>query len=231
MERSRNWKFSKCHRPGPNRVNVKSLRGRHVFLKTKIIWIVPGIGNFPSVLYMRTCPKCGRDFSQDVFWTTSLKRHLARKNPCVKNVAVKTVGALDEIDVSVCLPVPTNIPNEEVAPWIFRRVFSVPGNVFFVKPNLKHQDILIKETRGAILKSVTRDELLRLFFKNVVCKLGLSYSSFDSWLDCSSRIDVATGEYDPFEGCPFYTCMYPVVDDFTNFYPSKTFFKNNLVNY
>ena len=30
----------------------------------------------------QTCPKCNKDYSKDPHWKQSLKKHLARKNPC-----------------------------------------------------------------------------------------------------------------------------------------------------
>jgi hypothetical protein len=31
----------------------------------------------------RTCPKCGKDYSLDPYWSTSLKRHMNRKKTCI----------------------------------------------------------------------------------------------------------------------------------------------------
>ena len=30
----------------------------------------------------KCCPKCGKDYAKDMYWKSSLKKHLARKNPC-----------------------------------------------------------------------------------------------------------------------------------------------------
>jgi hypothetical protein len=32
----------------------------------------------------RKCPNCGKDYSHDPYWTTSLKRHLNRQKPCIQ---------------------------------------------------------------------------------------------------------------------------------------------------
>ncbi len=33
----------------------------------------------------KRCPKCNKDYSKDPYWKSSLKKHLARKNPCDRN--------------------------------------------------------------------------------------------------------------------------------------------------
>ncbi len=37
----------------------------------------------------RKCPKCQKDYSADPYWKSSLKKHLARKNPCDRNKATE----------------------------------------------------------------------------------------------------------------------------------------------
>ena len=45
----------------------------------------------------RSCPKCGKDYSSDPYWTTSLKRHMNRKNPCIRSHDTKYIRDINEI--------------------------------------------------------------------------------------------------------------------------------------
>ena len=35
-----------------------------------------------SMEISKKCPKCNKDYAKDPYWKSSLKKHLARKNPC-----------------------------------------------------------------------------------------------------------------------------------------------------
>ena len=39
----------------------------------------------------RSCPKCGKDYSSDPYWSTSLKRHMNRKNSCIRSRDTKYI--------------------------------------------------------------------------------------------------------------------------------------------
>ena len=39
----------------------------------------------------RSCPKCGKDYSSDPYWSTSLKRHINRKNSCIRTRDTKYI--------------------------------------------------------------------------------------------------------------------------------------------
>ena len=39
----------------------------------------------------RSCPKCGKDYSSDPYWSTSLKRHINRKNSCIRTPDIKYI--------------------------------------------------------------------------------------------------------------------------------------------
>jgi hypothetical protein len=46
----------------------------------------------------RSCPKCGKDYSSDPYWSTSLKRHINRKNSCIRTPDIKYIrGAAGEV--------------------------------------------------------------------------------------------------------------------------------------
>jgi hypothetical protein len=45
----------------------------------------------------RACPKCGKDYSTDPYWSTSLKRHINRKNSCIRSRDTKYIRNTDEV--------------------------------------------------------------------------------------------------------------------------------------
>jgi len=173
---------------------------------------------------MRCCPKCGRDYSEDPFWTTSLKRHLERKKPCV-NVTIPDMNTFDSLELpSVTL----GERHQNVGPRFFIETFAHQPNVCFVRQNKSKNEILVKVSRDDI-RVVTMDEFIKLFVVHVLMKVGLKYSGFDCWLFSDNGIDLDTGEYDPHPKNEFFKHLKPVITSFLDTFPSKTLLKNKLV--
>lgn len=143
----------------------------------------------------RCCPKCGRDYSKDLFWTSTLKRHLARKNPCdrdpgtkfIRDPSVKVSCDIRPLDSVVWTPGVPKKSNKEMVPWLFREVFSDVSNVCFVRPNKSKNEILVKVSKGSPIRQVTIEEFIKLFVNHVfikkmhpvVCEKNIS---FENWL-------------------------------------------------
>jgi hypothetical protein len=61
----------------------------------------------------KTCPKCGKDYSEDPYWKSSLKKHLERKNPCDRKRYEKYI----RINKKVVQPEKTEKYEREVLMW------------------------------------------------------------------------------------------------------------------
>ena len=202
----------------------------------------------------RTCPRCGRDYTDDPYWTTSLRRHLARKNPCDRDLTTtkyvretsvidESVVPLDEVTWDGVIP---KKKNRDVVPSLFASVFSDPSKVCFVQPNKSKNQIWVKVTRGEPVQRVSLVEFIRLFVNHVfikmmydtVCATNLL---FQNWLsDNMIRGEPWSGE------CPdgqwvtnrygvrmknkpeFMTHMKLAVRDFLDAQTSKTHLKHVL---
>ena len=129
----------------------------------------------------RCCPKCGRDFSGDVYWTSTLRRHLARKNPCDRDPSVKFIRnpsakvsheahAITPLDSIVWDGVIPKKSHRDMVPWLFKSLFSVQSNVCFVQPNKSKNQVLVKVSKGSPIRQVTVKEFIRLFVNHVFIK-------------------------------------------------------------
>ena len=44
----------------------------------------------------KCCPKCNKDYTRDPYWKSSLRKHLARKNPCDRKPGEKYIRAVSK---------------------------------------------------------------------------------------------------------------------------------------
>jgi hypothetical protein len=153
------------------------------------------------------CPKCGRDFSYDKFWTTDLRRHLARKNPCdrapgtkyIKDVTVtklqRIVNPLDSCEMKdIIVP---DISMKKIGPWFFNQFVNHEPNVCFVKPNVSKNEIWVRVSRDE-LRIVTIEEFVQLFVNLVMIKWFPEHADFESWLFDDLQYELSTRE--PWDG-------------------------------
>jgi hypothetical protein len=207
----------------------------------------------------RCCPKCGRDYSSDPYWTSRLRTHLARKNPCDRDPSTKFIREkrVSQESSVVCDIVPLDsvtwdsvIPkksNKDTVPFLFQTVFSDPSNVCFVQPNKSKNEILVKVSRGTPVRQVTLNEFIKLFVNHVFIKkmygvLCEKNFVFQSWLtrNCVDGVHwygtVPDGSwYKNGYGVrvrnkpEFLTCMKLAVKNFLNTQPNKAHLKNMLL--
>jgi hypothetical protein len=196
----------------------------------------------------RVCPKCGKDFSTNPYWTTDLKRHLARKNPCDRPADWKFVRAgandppptrpalrcLDSVEWAEPISPPPGISNKLLAPWLFREVFRDPANVCFVKPNSSKNEVWVKVTKDDPVRIVRVDDFIGLFVKHVLRRLlprdFPDFMEYDNWLYGDQFIDLNSDEWRG--DCPeFIAPMRLVLNEFLRTWPGKTQLKNMLVNF
>ncbi len=126
----------------------------------------------------RCCPKCGRDYSGDPYWTSTLRRHLARKNPCdrtpetkfIRDPSVKVTSDIRPLDSVVWDGVIPKKSHRDTVPWLFKSVFSDATNVCFVRPNKSKNEILVKVSKGSPIRQVSLNEFIRLFVNHVFIK-------------------------------------------------------------
>jgi hypothetical protein len=127
----------------------------------------------------RICHKCGRDYSNDPFWTSKLRRHLERKNPCDRPVGSKyirepkvlfpPITPLDSIIWEPKKP-PKGTSNRDIVPWLFKDVFSNESNICFVQPNRSRNDIFVKVSNDSRIRMVNVDGFIQLFVNRVFLK-------------------------------------------------------------
>ena len=146
----------------------------------------------------RLCPKCGRDYSKDPFWSSKLKRHLARKNPCdkapgepyikekttVADATFPEYNALDSVEWKRVYR-PARMQNlRDVGPWFFKQIFSNPKNVCFVYPNVKVNQIVVRVSKDIPAEMLTTDEFIKEFVNKVFFKLFNfeNEKRFSEWL-------------------------------------------------
>jgi len=200
----------------------------------------------------RVCDLCGKDFSANPYWSTDLKRHRARKNPCKRPEGWKFVRespetakpppraplrCLDSVEWAEPSVPRSDLPMRLVAPWFFRQIFKDPSNVCFVKPNQSKNEVWVKESKEAPVRIVKIDEFIRLFVNHVMRKhFPKDYEGFgtyDNWLYCEQFVNLnedwegQTPDKEP----DFMFGMRDVVKEFTATWPGKTQLKNMLVNF
>ena len=195
----------------------------------------------------RKCPKCGRDYSHDPYWTTNLRHHLLRKNPCdrapgtkyIKGTPVPQRGVYS-LDSSV-MDVPEELPEHNVWEWFFGEFVKNEKNVCFVKPNKSKNEIIVKVDNT--LKIVTFNEFIKLFFNLVIIKWFPKNPDFETELLSDLDYDLETRK--PWNGVytfeekkqdgtmktvvsEFYTEIKRVILNYMHMYPDKTGLKKLL---
>ena len=163
------------------------------------LWKFPIKKSQGTIKMERLCPHCGRDYKDDPFWTTSLKRHLARKNPCVRDPTIKYIRdikpekLISDTHVLVSLEdvvwepkkPPKGTRNYDIVPWLFRDVFSNESNICFVKPNKIINEILVRVSNST--RQVPLDAFICLFVNHVYLKvhnfLCANNFMFERWLN------------------------------------------------
>lgn len=193
----------------------------------------------------RVCPKCGKDFSTDKFWTTSLRRHLGRKNPCDRPVDAQYVRgperptrtplrSLDSVEWAEPSAPPPGTTMRLVGPWYFRQVFKDQANVCFVRPNVSKNEVWVKATRGEPVKIIRMDEFIKLFVNHVLARVCAVDGGYSCWALSECGVEVEAGNWDGmFYDGPneFMFGMRDVIKEFTNTFPNKTQLKNMIVNF
>lgn len=196
------------------------------------------------------CPKCGKDFSNDKYRVTAMRRHLARKNPCDRSVEteyvrevpghkvpIETIRCLDSVKWETPIP-PPKLPVQMITPWFFRQVMKDKFNVCFVKPNRSKNEIWIKITKEDPVRIVKMDEFIKLFVNHVLLKHFPrdyeNYYEYCSWLQCENGLDLDDTEWDGITGddkAEFLVTMRETLTEFVDTYPSKISLKNMIMNF
>jgi len=142
----------------------------------------------------KICPNCGRNYEGDIYWVSSLRKHLARKNPCNRPKDVKYIREISQsksmefntLDSVVWLPKPRPkyLFVHQITPWLFNEVFSNPLNVCFMQPNKNKNEILVKVSNNDKVIQVTIDKLIQLFVNHILIKLyTFEDTKFQEWLE------------------------------------------------
>jgi hypothetical protein len=200
----------------------------------------------------RVCPKCGKDFSNNPYWSTDLPRHIERKNPCNRPADWKFVRAtpgaaappprsplrcLDSVEWAEPVAPKPDLPMRLVAPWFFKQIVKDPANVCFVRPNRSKNEVWVKETKDAPVRIVRLDEFIRLFVNLVMHKHFPrdyeEYWKYDEWLFGENFINL-DAEWDgsfPSDKHEFMNGMRDVLNEVLSTWPGKTPLKNMLLNF
>jgi len=196
----------------------------------------------------RVCPKCGKDFTTNPYWTTDLRRHLARKNPCdrpadwkfIRNVPVilENIRCLDSIEWKIPGTPNPDFSKEMITRWFFTSIMNDKLNVCFVKPNKSKNEIWVKIRKNEPVKVVKLDEFIQLFVNHVIMKyFPKNYEEFwkfDEWLYAENFINLESGVWNgefPDIKPEFMIVMRRMINEFTETYPNKTQLKNLIVSF
>lgn len=127
----------------------------------------------PRTTMSLVCPKCGKDFSNDPFGTTAVKRHVARKNPCtrvsgkdkykkafpsIQNIKRNNIDQLDLNHITE----PTG--DGTLRSWTFNilnQIFQNEENQSMILKNLKRPDEIYIKRYDKIL-CVTKDSVVTI---------------------------------------------------------------------
>lgn len=153
----------------------------------------------------RKCPKCYRDFSTDPFWTTSLKRHMKRKNPCDQK-DIKYIRELKPIEYTfrhdfnsmefdhVKPPMDYTL-RSSIAPKILKQIFDMEKNNCISWINIKNDDILILQSdklRHIKLEGLVDLCMLFLHYQvyPTLVHMWTKYEEFKDWLFKTTLIEL-----------------------------------------
>lgn len=184
----------------------------------------------------RVCHLCGKDYSRDPQWKTSLKRHLARKNPCNRQPAETPYKRTKVVDDESLLNVPIialdNVawtPSEvlpimsrdSIVSWIFMCIFEKPENTCFTKQNLNRNQILVNTSKGT--RCVDIDMFIRIFVNSVlVPKILPHVSGIIPWLKNNHiPVDGSTWKGEP-RNTDFMVKMRCIVNEFIGLQKNRT---------
>ena len=139
----------------------------------------------------RICPRCGRDYSDDPYWTSKLRRHLERKNPCDRpsdskyiresKVVHHSITVLDSIIWEPKKP-PKGTSNRDIVPWLFNDIFSNETNICFVQPNRSRNEIFVKVSNDSRVTIVNVDGFIQLFINHVFLKKMHTFICDDNFM-------------------------------------------------
>jgi hypothetical protein len=191
----------------------------------------------------RKCPKCGKDYTNDGHWVQSLRRHLARKNPCdrpqdadyLKNKPVpeppqSPLRSLDSIEWKGDAPQDKSM--RFVAGWFFKEVVKDPGNVCFVRPNINKDEYWVRVSPGDV-QIVRQWVFIQLWVNRVLCRLFPKGNSFEWEIQADAGIDLVRDDWDGVAdaGSEFIFEMKLVLKDFMDKCSYKKQIKAGLVNF
>lgn len=197
----------------------------------------------------RVCPKCGKDFSTNPYWSTDLKRHLDRKNSCDRPIDSKYIRektpkepprnflrSLDSVEWATPNVPHSNTPKRFVAPWFFKQIMKDSANVCFVKPNVSKNEIWVKVSKEDPVRIVKMEEFLNLFVQYVMRPLFPKnwdgYGDYSCWLYSENGVDLDdSGPIDIIYDDEFKFGMRDALKEFLVTYPAKVQLKNMLINF
>lgn len=127
--------------------------------------------SLPTVMD-RTCPKCGKDYSNDVRWKQSLERHLHRKFPCDQPRQVEQEIEYRSLDTIVIpeMNIPADKPMGLVTRWVFGKIMQDHANRCFIKTNVKHDEFYVR-VKPDELVVVNTFEFIKLWVNHVFYRL------------------------------------------------------------
>ena len=192
----------------------------------------------------RACPKCGKDYTGDGHWVQSLRRHLARKNPCDRpkdagylkdrpgppEPPQNPLRSLDTIEWAG--DAPSGKPMRFVAAWFFRQITKDPANVCFVRPNVNKNEYWVRVSPGDV-QIVKQWEFIQLWVNHVLVRLFPKGTEFDWQIQADAGIEMGQNDWDGLTDpqSEFIFEMKSAIKDFMDKCPYKAQVKAGLVNF
>ena len=156
----------------------------------------------PRTTESLVCPLCKRDFSQERAGTTSYKRHVARRNPCVpqegheylrerpKFIEGVVINDFDYMDLSHVKGPGGDGLKKLLISTVLQQVFSIPANKCIILKNVELFPNEIYVKRQGVVKVVNIHDLtiltLLLLHERLWPFLELSgwerYKEFEDWV-------------------------------------------------
>jgi hypothetical protein len=162
----------------------------------------------PKTTESLVCPLCKRDFSQERAGTTSYKRHVARRNPCVpqegheyrrerpKFIEGVVINDFDDMDLSQVKGPDGDGLKKLLISTVLQQVFSIPANKCIVLKNVELFPNEIYVKREGVVKVLNIHDLtiltLLLLHERLWPFLELSgwerYKEFEDWVAMVSGV-------------------------------------------
>lgn len=156
----------------------------------------------PRTTESLVCPLCKRDFSQERAGTTSYKRHVTRRNPCVpqegheylrerpKFIEGVVINDFDDMDLSHVKAPDGDGPKKLLVSMVLQQVLNVPANKCIVLKNIELFPDEIYVKRQGVVKVMNIHDLttltLLLLHERLWPFLELSgwekYKEFEDWV-------------------------------------------------